>query len=267
MCLQELQNIVSSRTEGTKRSLLDSFKSAKEAAAKTAAPATRAAKEVTKSVESTAKEATKTVESTAKEAAKSVEGATKGLQQLSPSGLQQSAAKTAAAAPAAAAAAGQPLATRGGSHVAASACLSAACMRAQCPLLTYGVRQSAQPCPPSSVTPHRSRVRYLSVGMLGVAAPLERALRACTNNAGAGNGGLLAGAVAALLAAVGVASRGGKGAKSAAKELKRPGKVAARVQVWAHPRVPQVSQLAAQARSRHRGPCCCVLLPVCCPER
>ena len=40
---QELQGIVSSRAEGTKRSLLDSFKSAKESAAKTAAPATRAA--------------------------------------------------------------------------------------------------------------------------------------------------------------------------------------------------------------------------------
>lgn len=34
---------MSSRAEGTKRSLLDSFKSAKESAAKTAAPATRAA--------------------------------------------------------------------------------------------------------------------------------------------------------------------------------------------------------------------------------
>ena len=49
--------------------------------------------------------------------------------------------------------------------------------------------------------------------------------------AGAGNGGLLAGAAVALLAAVGLSSRGGKAAKGAAKDLKRPGKVAARVQV------------------------------------
>ena len=87
---QELQGIVSSRAEGTKKSLLDSFKSAKESAAKTAAPVTKAAQDT----------------------AKSVEGATKGLQQstrglqLSPQALQQSAAKTAASAPISAPAAG-----------------------------------------------------------------------------------------------------------------------------------------------------------------